>query len=517
MAKAIINEPSHTLQEYLIEPGITPAGLTAERVSLRTPLSRHQPGEAPHFMLNIPLVSAIMQAVTGPETAIALAREGGLGFIFGSQPVDDQAEMVRRVKEARSGFVRSKANLPPTATLERAIELMNDTGYSTIPVTNDGKPNGKLLGIITRSDFWMGRDDTAKPVSDYMTPVDELVLGTTEMSHDQALALMQGRRRKNIPIVTPERGLLRWIVFKRDFESQFLFPNQLLDHEGRLRVGAGFSTHSDHIERATALLDAGVDALCFDSSDGATEYQRIAAQNIRTLIEDHYAKTGKRVILGGGNVVNALGFQYLAESGLDFLKVGIGGGSICITREQKALGKGQATAILDVVEARDRFLREQGAYIPIISDGGIVYDPQITVALALGADAAMMGRYFARFDEAPGRLLRNGPVMMKEYWGEGSHRARNWQRYADEGGAGLKFAEGVDGTVPYAGRLADGVRETLAKVASLFVNVGVTNMQELHDQAVLRLVSQSTLVEGSAHDVNVKTDWAGYAKGNWGG
>ena len=202
--------------------------------------------------------------------------------------------------------------------------------------------------------------------------------------------------------------------------------------------------------------------------------------------------------------MDAEGFRYLADAGADFVKIGIGGGSICITREQKGIGRGQATSVIEVAQARDEYFRATGVYVPLCSDGGIVYDYHIVLALAMGADFVMMGRFFARFDEAPGRRLRIGGNYVKEYWGEGSNRARNWQRYHEGGSAGLGFEEGVDGYVPYAGKLKDNIDLTLDKVRSAMVSCGASTIPELQARARMTLASAVSIREGSAHDIELK-------------
>ena len=261
-------------------------------------------------------------------------------------------------------------------------------------------------------------------------------------------------------------------------------------------VGAGINTR-DYATRVPMLLEAGADALCIDSSEGFSEWQKLTIDWIR----EHY---GNDVIVGAGNVVDAEGFRYLADCGADFVKVGIGGGSICITRETKGIGRGQATALIDVCRARDEYFEQTGVYVPVCSDGGIVYDYHMTLALAMGADFMMLGRYFARFDESPTQRVNVNGQYMKEYWGEGSARARNWQRYDLGGAAKLSFEEGVDSYVPYAGALKDGVESTLYKVKSTMCNCGAKTIKELQEKARLTLVSSTSIVEGGAHDVVLK-------------
>jgi IMP dehydrogenase len=290
---------------------------------------------------------------------------------------------------------------------------------------------------------------------------------------------------------------LMYLVFRKDYDSHKSNPNEMLDSHKRYMVGAGINTR-DYAERVPALVAAGADVLCIDSSEGYSDWQKFTIEWIR----EHY---GDDVKVGAGNVVDAEGFRFLADAGADFIKIGIGGGSICITREQKGIGRGQATATIEVAKARDEYFEETGVYIPICSDGGIVYDHHLTLALAMGADFVMLGRYFARFDESPTNKVNINGSYMKEYWGEGSARARNWQRY-DLGGdkKGMSFEEGVDSYVPYAGSLKDNVDLTLSKVKSTMCNCGALTIPELQEKAKLTVVSSTSIVEGGAHDVVLK-------------
>lgn len=285
-------------------------------------------------------------------------------------------------------------------------------------------------------------------------------------------------------------------MFRKDYDNHIEYPNELLDSQKRLIVGAGINSR-DYEERVPALVEAGVDVLCIDSSDGFSEWQKETIHFIKN-------KYDSNVLVGAGNVVDKDGFLYLAKAGADFVKVGVGGGSICITREQKGIGRGQATALIDVAKARDEYFKETGEYIPICSDGGIVQDYHMTLALAMGADFLMMGRYFARFDESPTRKLFVGGNYVKEYWGEGSNRARNWQRYDLGGTNNLKFEEGVDSYVPYAGKLKDNLHQTIGKTKSTMCSCGVSSIKELQSDVKLTLVSSTSIIEGGAHDVIVK-------------
>ena len=487
-----INEPSHTFNEYLLIPGYSSSECVPANVSLKTPLVKFKKGEESAITMNIPMVSAIMQSVSGDRLAIALAVEGGVSFIYGSQSVEDEANMVRRAKNYKAGFVKSDSNISPEATLKDVVALKEATGHSTVAVTSDGTSEGKLLGIVTGRDYRVSRMSPDTPVSEFMTPLEKLITAKEGTSLKEANDIIWDNKLNSLPIVN-EEGKLCYFVFRKDYDTHKQNPNELLDQSKRYVVGAGINTR-DYAERVPALVEAGADVLCIDSSEGFSEWQKLTIEWIRE-------KYGETVKVGAGNVVDAEGFRFLAECGADFVKVGIGGGSICITRETKGIGRGQATALIEVCKARDEYFEETGIYVPVCSDGGIVYDHHITLALAMGADFVMLGRYFARFDESPTNKVNIGGTYYKEYWGEGSSRARNWQRYDLGGDKKLSFEEGVDSYVPYAGSLKDNVALSLSKVKSTMCNCGALSISELQKKAKLTLVSATSIVEGGAHDV----------------
>ncbi len=490
-----LNDVSRTFGEYLLIPGLTTKECIPTNVSLKTPLVKFKTGETSPIVLNIPVVSAIMQSVSGPELSIELARNGGLSFIFGSQTIENQVEMVRKVKKFKAGFVISDSNVTPEQTLKDVLGLVRDTEHNTIGVTDDGTPNGKLLGLVTSRDYRPEKDNLDMKVKAFMTPFEDLIVGRLGMTLKEANQLLWDNKVNQLPIIDEEQRL-QYFVFRKDYDSRRDNPNELCGADKKLLVGAGINTR-DYQERVPALINAGVDALCIDSSDGYSEWQ------YETLkwIKDTY---GDRVYVGAGNVVDKEGFDYLADAGADFIKVGIGGGSICITREQKGIGRGQATAIIDVAEARDEYFQQKGVYIPICSDGGLVHDYHMVLALAMGADFLMMGRYFARFDESPTKKMKIGNSFVKEYWGEGSNRAKNWQRYDMGGTESLKFEEGVDSYVPYAGKMKDNLDITLGKMKATMCSCGTTTIPKLQQNAKITLVSSTSIVEGGAHDVILK-------------
>ena len=490
------SEPSRTFGEYLLVPGYSSAECIPSNVSLRTPLVKYRKGEEEcPLTMNIPLVSAIMQSVSDDNLAIALAKEGGVSFIYGSQSIADEAAMVGRVKSYKAGFVKSDSNIKPDNTLEDILNLKEKTGHSTVAVTEDGTAEGKLLGIVASRDYRVSRMSLDTKVSEFMTPFDKLVTAPADTTLKVANDIIWEHKLNSLPLIDENQHLV-YMVFRKDYSQHKENPDELLDSRKRYVVGAGINTR-DYAERVPALVEAGADVLCIDSSEGFTEWQK------RTLawVRERY---GDKVKIGAGNVVDRDGFLFLAKAGADFVKVGIGGGSICITRETKGIGRGQATALIEVAAARDEYYQQTGIYVPICSDGGIVHDYHMTLALAMGADFLMLGRYFARFDESPTNKVNINGNYMKEYWGEGSNRARNWQRYDLGGAAKLSFEEGVDSYVPYAGSLKDNVSTSLYKVRSTMCNCGVLNIPDLQKNARLTVVSSTSIVEGGSHDVLLK-------------
>ncbi len=489
------DEPSYTFSEYLLVPGYSSRECMPSNVSLKTPLVKFNQGEEPTISMNIPVVSAIMQAVSDDKMAIALALEGGVSFIFCSQTVENQAAMVSKVKNYKAGFVISDSNIKPDQTLADILEMKEKTGHSTVAVTDDGTSKGKLLGLVTSRDYRISRLPLNTKVHEFMTPFTSLICANQGISLKEANNYIWDHKLNTLPVIDENQNLVS-LVFRKDYDTHKENPDALLDSLKRYVVGAGINT-KDYEERVPALVEAGADVLCIDSSEGFSEWQKVTIDFIRN-------RYGDKVKVGAGNVVDREGFMFLAEAGADFIKVGIGGGSICITREEKGIGRGQATAVIEVAKARDEYFEKTGVYIPICSDGGIVHDNHITLALAMGADFVMLGRYFARFDESPTNKFNLNGNFMKEYWGEGSNRARNWQRYDMGGKSELSFEEGVDSFVPYAGELRPNVQITLNKVKSTMCNCGVITIPELQKKAKLTRVSSTSIIEGGAHDVVLK-------------
>lgn len=485
-------EPSRTFNEYLLVPGLTTKDMTVGNVSLKTPVVKFKKGEESKIVANIPLTSAVMQAVSDDKMAVALAREGGISFIYNSQPVEKEAEMVKRAKSYKAGFVKSDSNLRPDQNMQDVINLKEESGHSTIAITDDGTAEGKMVGLVTSRDYRVSRMDPNTKISEFMTPFEKLIVAKDGCTLSEANDILWDNKLNALPVVDEEQRL-SYFVFRKDYDAHKENQDELLDDKKRYMVGAGVNTR-DYTERIPAVVDAGADVLCIDSSEGYSEWQSECLAWVRK-------QYGDEVKIGAGNVVDKEGFYYLAKAGADFVKIGIGGGSICITREQKGIGRGQATAVIEVAQARNEYYKETGIYIPLCSDGGIVYDYHMTLALAMGADFLMMGRYFARFDESPTNKLNLNGNYVKEYWGEGSNRARNWQRYDLGGDPRMKFEEGVDSYVPYAGSLRDNVGLSMTKVKSTMCNVGAISIKDLQENAKVTLVSATSIVEGGAHDV----------------
>jgi len=497
MSKKIIFEPSRTLAEFRLLPGFTTMDATIEKISLQSRLANFPHTDKP-FSLNIPLVAAAMQSVSGSQMAIELARQGGTAFIYSSQSSEQQAQMVSKVKNHKAGFVKPYV-ISPDMKISELSKLRAKMGFSTFPVVNE---RNILLGMITRNDFAESFHENLE-VRERMIPRENLSVGVNIASLKHANELLIQSHHGVLPIVN-EYDELSYLVFRKDIQSHLNNPNEIVDERKRLISAAAINTR-DFEERVPMLVKAGVDVIAIDSSDGHSVFQK------RVL--EWVGKQFPQVPLIGGNIITAEGFDFLVEAGAQAVKVGMGSGSICITQEQKGTGRGLATAIIDVVKARDEYRKTSGRYIPIIADGGIVHAKDISIALALGADCIMMGRYFARMEESPTEKVIVNSKVMKPYWGEGSPRAREWHaaRYQQE-----KFAEGVEGYVEFAGKLKDNLDETLAKVKATMSSCGASNIDELHEKSVLELVSALSIREGQVHDIFLPGLDGPYSVRNWG-
>ncbi len=495
MARSVDRNPSRTLTEFRLLPGLTTDVSVIDRVSLATPLALRPATDHP-VMLTSPVVAAAMQSVSGPMLGIELAKLGGAAFLFCSQPAADQAAMVSRIKSHKAGFVEPRT-VRPGARLRDVDAMGREAGFSTFPVVGD---DGRLLGLITRRDY-DARTHADLPVEARMIPREQLDVGVGIVDLEEANARLIEGHRSVLPIVDEGDRLLA-LVFRKDIEDHLDNPDQVVDDRKRLLSVAAINTH-DYARRVPLLVDAGVDLLSIDSSDGHSVFQERTLRWVRS--------TFPAIPVIGGNVITAEGFDFLVEAGACGVKVGMGGGSICITQEQKGTGRGLATAILDVAAARDRHREATGIHVPIIADGGIVNSKDVVIALALGADVVMMGRYFARMDESPTAKVRINGRVMKPYWGEGSARAREWSpaRYHQ-----ATFLEGVEGFVEYAGKLRENYPELLTKIKAAMSSCGCGSIPDLHANARLELVSSLSIREGKVHDI-LQLGSEGDSLANW--
>ena len=502
MPKEIIATPSRALaefelQELIMLPGYKTKEMTFENTDISAPLTKFAKGERPKIKLNFAVLSAAMQSVTGTEMAIRMAQEGCLGVIFCSQPIEEQAKMIRDVKRHRAGFVIPNTVSPETP-ISDVIELLDEHGYSTFPVVDR---EGKLLGYITKNDFDRKRH-THLMVKDRMLTVDRITVAYDDEIKDDLIVayerLIEGHHG-SLPIITRD-GKLKYVVFKKDIDHYFDNPLALLDSDKRYLVGAAINT-SDYEQRAKAVVEAGADILFIDTSQGHTDYVKETLEFVKKEFFD--------VPIVGGNIVTKEGFEFLVANGADAVKVGMGPGSICITQEQIGVGRGQGTSIMEVAKARDDYYEKTGVYIPVIADGGVSVAKDITVAWALGADVVMAGKYLAGCDETPAnvrtvaRVVDGKPIEVREkpYWGEGSDKAKQWMvvgRYGQQ-----DFPEGVEAWVAYAGALKNHLAQAKAMIIDGMRKTGCLSIKELHEKAVLQILSQSSIREGGVHDVVV--------------
>lgn len=496
MAKNIYYEPSRSLREFRLLPRETTPLKTIENISLKTPLVYDAKSNS-HNHLNIPIVAAAMQSVSGSKMGIELSKLGGLAFIYCSQPIDSQASMVKTIKNHKAGFVEPKT-ITPDLSIKEAFELSQKNDFSTFPVTDNNKV---LIGLITKNDYDVSKHANLK-VTDRMIKREQLIVGKNITDLKEANALLMETHQSVLPIVDNQEKLL-YLVFRKDIQNHLHHPFELVDKRKRLLAGAAINTH-DYKERVAELIKSEVDVLLIDSSDGHSFFQKETLKWIKENYPD--------IPVIGGNIITSEGFKFLVESGAGAVKVGMGGGSICITQEQKGTGRGLATAIIKVNESRNQFFKETGKYIPIIADGGIVDARDCIIALALGADYVMMGRYFARMDESPTEKVIINNKVMKSYWGEGSARARGWSEARYHQG---KFVEGVEGFVEYAGRLKDNLEENLIKIKSALSTCGALTIEELHNNVEVEVVSPYAIREGDVHDIYLPSKGWDISSTNW--
>ena len=486
MAKEIITCPARSLREFRLFPGKTTNKSAVSNISLKTKLCSLPEGG--YIRLNMPLMSAAMQAVSGVKLTIALAEHGGIATIPCSIPIEEQAKMIRKIKKSRAGFQKDVVTVSKNDKISKIVQIKKERGFNIFPVTENGKMHGKLVGVISENNFDK-KENYNDLIREHMDA--KVISGEEGITLEEANKKMIKHGRRFLPIIDKE-GILKYCVFKKDMEKHLEFPDALVDDQRRYMVAAAVSTHPRDKERVEEVFRAGADVIVIDSSDGFSEFQKEMLDFIR-------AKS-KKIPVIGGNIITKEAFNFLAEAGFNAVKVGIGIGSGCTTQEQKGIGRGQATALAEVVKARDEHCRKTKQYIPIIADGGMSSSSHMIIALAMGANCLMLGSFFAKFTEAVGPLRQHpqlGPL--KEYWMEASSKARNYGRY--DSCPDWFFEEGIEGFVPHVGSIYEHINETIAIIRSTMSNAGCSTIEELHKNAVLELQSETAVQMGKVHDI----------------
>ncbi|RPH94782.1 IMP dehydrogenase [candidate division KSB1 bacterium] len=477
-----------TFDDVLLVPAYS--AVLPHKVNLHTRFSRN-------IALNIPLVSAAMDTVSEAALCIALAREGGIGVIHKNMSPESQAAEVTRVKRSESATILKPHTLPPDARILDALNLMKDKGISGIPVV-EGE---KLVGIVTNRDLRF-EDNYQQLISDVMTPRERLITAPLGTDLKTAQKILQKHRIEKLLLVDAE-GRLAGLVTAQDILKRSLFPGACKDSEGRLRVAAAVGASAETTKRARVLVEAGVDALVVDSAHGHSEN---ILQTVRSLRHD-YPQT--EIITG--NVVTADGAKALMDAGVDGVKVGIGPGSICTTRVIAGVGVPQISAILEVAEALD------GSGIPVIADGGIRYSGDIAKALAVGASTVMIGSLFAGTEESPGEMILLEGRSYKQFRGMGSigaMRQGSGERYFQpiNETRGKYVPEGIEGRVPYKGKLADTVFQLVGGLRAAMGYCGTPTIPEMQSKAKLVQTTAAGYRESHPHDVVITHEAPNYEK-----
>jgi IMP dehydrogenase len=458
-------------------------------VDTRTRFSRR-------ITLNVPIVSAAMDTVTGARLAIALAREGGIGVIHKNLSIEEQAAKVDRVKRSESGMVADPFTLPPSATLQEAHDLMARYHISGVPITEDGK----LVGILTNRDLRF-EDDLTRRARDVMTR-ERLITAPVGTTLEEARATLAKHRIEKLPVVDAE-GRLHGLITVKDIEKRIRHPHACKDPLGRLRVAAAVGAAGDFMERAIELLKAGADALVVDSAHAHSSGVLQAAESLRALSGEFD--------LVVGNVGTGEGAAAVVAAGADAVKVGMGPGAICTTRVVTGAGMAQITAILEAAKAVG------GSEVPIIADGGIKYTGDIVKAIAAGAHSVMIGSLFAGTEESPGELVLLEGRSFKVYRGMGSlsamaaakgSRERYFQENTDE--LSKLVPEGIEGRVPFKGPLATSVFQMVGGLRAGMGYCGVKTIEELRTRARFVRVSQAGLRESHPHDITITKEAPNY-------
>lgn len=482
-----------TFDDVLVVPGYSEVlpGQTEVRAEL-----------APGIRLNIPILSAAMDTVTEAPLAIAIAREGGLGILHRNLPPAVQAAEVDKVKRSQSGMIVEPITLSPEATLREAERIMSTYHISGVPITG---PEGRLLGILTNRDIrFVDAADYDLPVSQFMTP-QPLVTAQVGISLEDAKRLLQKHRIEKLPLVN-EAGVIKGLITVKDIQKARDFPNAACDEQGRLLAGAAVGVGADLEERVQALVAAGVDVVSIDTAHGHSAGVVRAVERIRSGWPE--------LVIFAGNVVTAEGTEALIRAGANAVKVGVGAGSICTTRVVAGAGMPQLSAIYFCAQAA----RRHG--VPVIADGGIKYSGDMVKAIVAGAEAVMLGSLLAGLEESPGEVVLYEGRRFKEYRGMGSMGAMQGygrDRYASAQGAaselrgsGKLVPEGIEGRVPFKGRLGDFIFQLVGGLRSGMGYAGAANLDDLRQRTRLVRITNAGLIESHPHDVIITKEAPNY-------
>ena len=449
----------------------------------------------PKIKLNIPIVSAAMDTVTEARLAIALAREGGIGIIHRNMSIEDQAREVEKVKKSESGMILDPVTVRPEATVREALSIMERFKISGVPVVDK---DGKLVGILTNRDLrFVQPTDYDKPVHLFMTK-ENLITAEEGISLEEATAIFQKYKIEKLPIVDKE-GRIKGLITIKDIVKRMQYPNACKDEIGRLRVGAAVGTGEEALERVSALVEAGVDLIVIDTAHGHSKRVIETLERIKANFPD--------LQVVAGNVATAEGTKALIEAGADAVKVGVGPGSICTTRIVAGVGVPQLTAIMEAYSVA----KEHG--VPIIADGGIRYSGDIVKALAAGASAVMLGNLLAGTEEAPGETIYFQGRAYKVYRGMGSLGAMSSRISSDRYGQEKmeKFVpEGIEGRVPYKGKLKDVVFQLVGGLRAGMGYTGARNIKELQEKAKFVRITWAGYRESHVHDVQITKEAPNY-------
>ncbi len=488
MAKSVIMKPGRTFQEFSLLPGLTRSDCTIADVGLETRLAGLQ--------LGIPLLSAAMMSVTDYDMALALAKEKGIGILPARLPIEQQAATVNRIKSYEMGFVERPLTVPQEATIDQVLKIVEQHGHSKVPIVDMYR---NFLGIFNYQDYLKRPIPRNAPVTEAMATPETGVqcINKPDITVEEAKKIMEDKQVNYLVVVDNQQRLVK-LAFKKD--------------EEKLKVGAAISTHSDWEDRVKALISEGVDLIFVDTSDAHSEFAADVVRKYKELSAKAIEKGEPPYPpIGAGNIVTREAAFYLIQAGADMLKTGMSSGSICTTQREKAVGRAPMTALMEADRARRQYQKRTGKYIPIIADGGITGPADMIIALTI-ADAIMMGNYFNKFYEAAGEKLdKDGKITSTESeiaavatWGEGSLRAQNLNRYGHSSTYTF-FPEGIEGIVPYRGRLKPGIKQDLVKIRAAMSNAGCKTLAELRRDAVIELNSPTAAyIIGNPHDVKVK-------------